>query len=109
MSTADELKDAQQSVNEDLRELVRDTEELLKHKAQDTGAGYKSAREKLEQSLSKAKQEVIRTERAVIERAKIAAKATDHYVHDHPWQSVGVGVGVGMGIGLLLGMLIGRK
>ena len=37
--------------------------------------------------------------------AKAAAKATDGYVHENPWKSVGIAAGVG----LLLGMLIGRR
>ena len=38
-------------------------------------------------------------------RAKAAGRATDAYVHEHPWQSIGVAAG----IGLLLGMLIARR
>ncbi len=40
-----------------------------------------------------------------MERSKEAARATDEYVHDHPWQAVGVAAGVGF----LLGMLIARR
>jgi ElaB/YqjD/DUF883 family membrane-anchored ribosome-binding protein len=33
------------------------------------------------------------------------ARATDDYVHEHPWKSIGVAAGVG----LLVGLLIGRR
>jgi ElaB/YqjD/DUF883 family membrane-anchored ribosome-binding protein len=38
------------------------------------------------------------------ERALYAGRATDHYVHDHAWSSVGIAVIAG----LLLGVLLGR-
>ena len=44
-------------------------------------------------------------ERAVLDKTKLAAKATDEYVHEHPWQAVGVAAV----IGLLLGALITRR
>ena len=34
-----------------------------------------------------------------------AADVTDKYVHDNPWQAIGVAAGVGF----LLGLLIGRR
>jgi ElaB/YqjD/DUF883 family membrane-anchored ribosome-binding protein len=105
MDTFDSVKEAQQRMSEELRNVVHDTEEMLKHKVQDAGEGYKTAREKLERTVKQARRELEGVEQAVIDRTKKAAKATDHYVHDHPWQSIGVGAG----IGLLIGMLIGRK
>jgi ElaB/YqjD/DUF883 family membrane-anchored ribosome-binding protein len=36
------------------------------------------------------------------DRAKEAARATDDYVHDHPWQMVGVAAAVGFVAGLLM-------
>ena len=41
----------------------------------------------------------------MMERTKEAARATDEYVHEHPWQAVGAAAG----IGFLLGMLIARR
>jgi ElaB/YqjD/DUF883 family membrane-anchored ribosome-binding protein len=42
---------------------------------------------------------------AGVEKAKAAAKATDTYVHENPWQAVGVAAGVGF----LIGWVLGRK
>jgi ElaB/YqjD/DUF883 family membrane-anchored ribosome-binding protein len=105
MNTIEELKESQHRLSEELRNVVRDTEEILRHKVQDAGDGYLASREKLERSLKKARHELEGIEQALLERTKKAARATDHYVHDHPWESIGVSVGVG----LLLGVLIGRK
>ncbi|WP_237165379.1 glycine zipper domain-containing protein [Pandoraea vervacti] len=38
----------------------------------------------------------------VVEKSRQAARATDDYVHDHPWQAAAVGTGIGVVIGLLL-------
>jgi len=40
---------------------------------------------------------------ALLAKSKAAAKATDEYVHTHPWQSIGAAAGVGLVIGLLIG------
>ncbi|KAB0275071.1 DUF883 domain-containing protein, partial [Klebsiella pneumoniae] len=42
---------------------------------------------------------------AVLERGRRAARATDDYVHDNPWQAISI-AGV---TGLLLGLLISRR
>ena len=41
-------------------------------------------------------------EAALIEKTRAAARAADDYVHESPWQAVGIGVGVGFLLGLLL-------
>jgi ElaB/YqjD/DUF883 family membrane-anchored ribosome-binding protein len=40
-----------------------------------------------------------------VDRARDAARATDDYVHDHPWMSITISAV----IGLLLGMLLSRR
>ena len=37
-----------------------------------------------------------------LDRAKNAARATDDYVHDHPWRAVGAAAVVGFVIGLMM-------
>jgi ElaB/YqjD/DUF883 family membrane-anchored ribosome-binding protein len=105
MTTLDDIKESQQRIRHELSDVVRDTEEMLRHKVQDAGEGYQAAREKVERSLKKASTELHAAEEALVERTKKAARATDHYVHDHPWASIGVAAAAG----LLLGLLVGRK
>ena len=89
----------------DMRAVVADAEELLKATADQAGEKAASLRERAKANLAVAKARLEEAEHAMLERTKIAAKATDEYVHDKPWQAVGVAAGVG----LLLGMLIGRS
>ena len=89
----------------DLKVLIGDTEELLKATAGQAGEKIASARERIQASLAVYKDKLVDAEQAMMERTKEAARATDEYVHDHPWQAVGAAAG----IGFLLGMLIARR
>lgn len=89
----------------DLKILIGDTEELLRATAGQAGEKIATARERIQASLAAYKDKLADAERALLERTKEAARATDEYVHDNPWQAVGVAAG----IGFLLGMLIARR
>lgn len=89
----------------DMRAVVADAEELLRATADQAGERAASLRERAKANLAVAKARLEEAEHAMVERTKVAAKATDEYVHENPWQAVGVAAGVG----LLLGMLIGRS
>ena len=89
----------------DMKVLVADTEELLRATATQAGEKASAARERIQATLSTTKAKLIEAERAVLEKTKQAARATDDYVHDNPWQAVGIAAGVGF----LLGLLIGRR
>ena len=71
----------------------------------DAGEGYAEARVRLEQSLRTARERLTDLEEDVSRRLRAAGQATDAYVHEHPWQAVGVGAG----LGLLVGLLISRR
>jgi ElaB/YqjD/DUF883 family membrane-anchored ribosome-binding protein len=86
----------------DTKVLVADVEELLKATASLTGERVTAARVRLQAALIDAKDTIALNARHV-------AQATDSYVHEHPWKSVGVTAGAAAGIGLLVGLLIGRR
>jgi ElaB/YqjD/DUF883 family membrane-anchored ribosome-binding protein len=89
----------------DLKVVVADAEELLRATASQAGEKVSAARTRIEASLAAAKVKLDDAERAALEKAKEAAKATDEYVHEHPWKAVGIAAAAG----LLLGLLIGRR
>jgi ElaB/YqjD/DUF883 family membrane-anchored ribosome-binding protein len=60
-------------------------------------------RAKVGESLAVAKVKMTEAEQAALVKAKAAAEATDTYVHENPWQAVGIAAGVGLVIGLLIG------
>lgn len=89
----------------DLKLVVADAEELLKATASAAGDRVAAARVKIQDSLDTAKVKLAQVSEASVDKAKAAARATDDYVHDHPWRAVGVGALVGF----VLGLLIGRR
>jgi len=89
----------------DLRVVIADAEELLRATAGQMGEKAVVARERIQESLRAAKEKLSRAEEAVVDKTKAAARATDDYVHEHPWGAVGIGAAVG----LVVGMLISRR
>jgi ElaB/YqjD/DUF883 family membrane-anchored ribosome-binding protein len=89
----------------DLKTVIQDAEAWLRHSGHLTGEEFKAAKVKFERTLVKAKEDIIRLEEAAVEKAKVAAKATDEYVKENPWKAVGLGTAVGV----VIGMLIARK
>ena len=90
---------------QDFRTVVADAEELLKATASQAGEKVAVARERIQDSLHQAKVKLAEAEDVIVERSKQAARATDDYVRENPWQAVGAAAGVG----LLIGLLIGRR
>jgi ElaB/YqjD/DUF883 family membrane-anchored ribosome-binding protein len=88
---------------DDFKIVVSDVEALLKATASESGEKFAKLRVKAEESLASAKIKMLDAQEAMIERGKFAAKATDEYVHENPWQSVGIAAAVGVVVGLLIG------
>lgn len=98
MSDSSNLLDESQNI-------LQETEKLL---AEATMAGGKEADAlyaRAAASLRQAKDKLVTVEKTAVEKTKQAAKATDTYVHEHPWQAVGAAAAVG----ILVGMLISRR
>ncbi len=90
---------------QDLRNVIGDAEDLLRATASQAGEKAAAAREKIQDSLHRAKVKLAEAEDVVLDEAKQAARAADEFVHEHPWKAVGIGAGVG----LIIGLLIGRR
>ena len=89
----------------DLKVVVADAEELLRATASQAGEKVVAARERIQASLATAKVKLSDAEQVLLEKSKLAAKATDEYVRENPWQAVGVAAVAG----LVLGVLISRR
>jgi ElaB/YqjD/DUF883 family membrane-anchored ribosome-binding protein len=90
---------------QDLRIVISDAEDLLRATASTAGDKVVAAREKVQNSLQRAKVKLAEVEDVIVDGSKQAARATDEYVHDHPWHAVGIAAGVGV----IIGMLISRR
>ncbi|AJP58328.1 MULTISPECIES: DUF883 family protein [Pandoraea] len=86
----------------DIKSVLADAEDLLKQAANTTGERASELSDKALALLKQAKEKASDVQVVVVEKSKQAARATDDYVHDHPWQAVGIAAGIGVVIGLLL-------
>ena len=87
----------------DFKVVIADAEALIKATANQGGEAVVNLRAKAEESLAAAKVKLGEAQDALIEKGKIAAQATDDYVHEKPWHAVGIAAGVGLVVGLLIG------
>ncbi len=88
---------------DDVKVVLQDADVLLRETAGQLGEKAKEARERLDRGVKIARERLFEVQKQSVEQAKVAAKATDEFVHDHPWQSVGVAFAVGALIGVILG------
>ena len=87
---------------QDLKAVVSDAEELLRATANQAGEKISAARERIQDSMHRAKVKLADAEGVMLDKTKEAARATDEYVHENPWKAVGIAAGVGFLVGLLI-------
>jgi ElaB/YqjD/DUF883 family membrane-anchored ribosome-binding protein len=87
---------------EDLKIVMRDAEALIKATSAQTGEKIQEVRARAEESLRQARTRLSALEDEALQRAREVADATEEYVRENPWQSVGIAAGVGLLVGLLL-------
>jgi ElaB/YqjD/DUF883 family membrane-anchored ribosome-binding protein len=105
---------AQKSVTKDqlmqeYNSVVSETEQLLKSVGTAGSEGAQQLRASVEQSLNAAKDRLAQLQRDIADRSRAAAQATEEYVQENPWQSVGAAAAIGALAGLVAGILIARR
>jgi ElaB/YqjD/DUF883 family membrane-anchored ribosome-binding protein len=105
MSTATPNEVTTDQLLTDLKTVMSDAEALLRATSAQTGEKIQEVRARTEESLRQAKARLSSIEDEALRRAREVADATDEYVRENPWQSVGIAAG----IGLLLGLLLARR
>ena len=99
------LQPSKDKIVDDLKSLISDAEELLKLTADQQGGKLDDLRARINGRVAVAKDRLADAEAAIVDTGKKAVRATDDYVHENPWQSVGVAAGVAF----LLGLLVSRR
>lgn len=85
--------------------ILQEAELLLQEASQAGGKDAEALYARAVERLRTAKTRLVEVEQVAVAKAKQAAKVTDAYVHDHPWQAIGAAAA----IGALVGMLISRR
>ena len=101
----DMTNSSKQKLVSDMKVVVSDAEEILRATAGVAGERMVDLRERIAERLRDAKLRLADAEAALVDKTKAAARATDDFVNDNPWQAGGIAAG----IGLLLGIIIGRR
>lgn len=100
-----ESMEARERLMSDLKQAVQDAETWLRNAATANSEDLGMVKAKFEDTLRTAKRDLLKLEDSMLARGKMAAQATDHYVHDNPWKAVAAGAAVGV----IVGMLIARR
>ncbi len=105
VATEKSMEQLFEELTADFKVVVADAEALVKATANQGGEKLLEVRAKMEESLQVAKARMAQAQTELLVKTKAAAKATDVYVHENPWEAIGVAAG----FSLLIGFLIGRR
>jgi ElaB/YqjD/DUF883 family membrane-anchored ribosome-binding protein len=96
---------------DDVKVLIKDVQELLKATGSAVGEKASEARVRVQDSLKVAQEKLGEHYETVKAKGQEAFTATDGYVRDNPWNSVGIAAGVGflLGIGFSAGVFLRRR
>ncbi|WP_155831723.1 DUF883 family protein [Hylemonella gracilis] len=86
----------------DVHQVIEDAEELLRMTASQAGDGVAAARERIQQRLRSARTKLTELQDAAVDQVKAASAATDAFVHQNPWSSIGIGAALGLVVGLVV-------
>ena len=96
---------AKEELASDFRNVMNDIDALMAPGAAKTEGESAALRARIQERLDAARRRVADFQHDAAAQARRAAHATDDFVHDHPWQAVGVAAA----FGVVLGMLIARR
>lgn len=89
-------------IDDDLTLLSDTLEEVLRSSGDPADQKYVELKARAEQALHDVKTRVSQASDTYYVRAKQVAYRADDYVHEKPWQGVGIGAAAGLVLGLLL-------
>lgn len=105
LRSAQSVVDARTGASREFHSFVADVEDLITSTTPLTVESLARAKENLRQHVTAAKASIETMRGDVTDQARHTAAATNHYVHENPWKSAGIGAAVG----LLLGFLLARR
>jgi len=94
---------SQEKLVSDIRAVIADAEDILKVTADQTGEKIATLRARIKDRVLDARIRLDAAEAVLVDKTRAAARAADDYVHESPWQAVGIGAGVGFLVGFILG------
>lgn len=89
-------------VSREIRNFLADIEHLIEQTTSITGEDLARVKAKISERVSAAKASIDQMSGTVTARVRSSAVATNSYVHESPWNAIGIGAAVGVLLGLLL-------
>lgn len=93
----------------DFNAVVHEADQMLKSLSDEGGDRADALRSKVERNLNAAKERLRDLEDTVMEKTRAGVRATDEYVHENPWQTIGAAAGLSVIFGVALGVLLYRR
>lgn len=91
-----------ESAVNDFSNLLNEADTMLKRAANESGEQARALQSQVEAKLLSAKLRLQEIEGQAIDSAKAVKAATETYVHNNPWQAVGIAAAVGFLAGVVL-------
>ena len=104
-SKTDTAGRALSGASREFHDVLSDIEDLIKSTTSLTGEDLNRAKAKLNARVTDAKNSLQDMGGGMVDQARETADRTNVYVHDQPWQAIGIGAGVG----LLAGIMLARR
>ena len=101
----DKMNQHKDKIVSELKSGVDDAEGFLRAAASSTGDKAAELRDKATAALKRASEQLSDLQATVMEKGRDAAILTDDYVHENPWQAIGIGAA----IGFLIGVVVARR
>ena len=96
------IQETRDQIVDQFSSVLSEAESLLSKATHETGEKAKDLRSQAEARLLSAKLKLQELQGQAVDRAKDAARVTDDYVHENPWQAIGIAAAVGLVAGLLI-------
>ena len=93
---------ARQAVKDEVRKLVADVEDLIRGIGDAADPEIARLRSKVQGTISGVRETIANRAERVQQRAQDTLAAGDSYLHEQPWQAVGLAALIGLAVGFLV-------
>ena len=98
----DAALEAKNEAMSSLKQVIDEAEDMLQTAVDSGDEKLTDLRIRMRENLRAAREKLTDAEIALRARSRKVARATDVYVHENPYRSIGAGVALGLLIGVLL-------
>lgn len=99
------LAESLDRLENNLKDVIADTEEVIKTGGRDAAEEMVAAKARLGEGVARARSEMRHMRQVALDRGRATATATGELAHEHPW----TGMGIAVALGALIGWLLTRR